>query len=191
MGTADEAMAQAKRPITGLAGRYGHPLHPALVALPIGAWLASICFDIASHLVAEPAALAEGSRWLIGLGVLGAVAAAMVGFLDLLGLPPGTRVFRVALWHMSLALTATAGYGAGFGLRGAEPAAPVPVGLLALSAGALLILGAAGYLGGDLAYRYGVRVADQATQAEGYQPAAGGTSTTGGTAATTDTKETH
>jgi hypothetical protein len=30
------------------------------------------------------------------------------------------------------------------------------------------VLGVSGYLGGKLTYRYGVRVADEVTQAEGY-----------------------
>jgi uncharacterized membrane protein len=168
-----QPIEQAKRPVTGLAGRYGHPLHPALVALPIGAWVASFAFDLASHLVSDPAALVEGSRWLIGLGVLGALVAAAVGFLDLLGLPAGTRVFRTAIWHMALMLAAVAGYGVGFLLRGtgpADPAGPVGWGELALSAATLAILGIGGFLGGTLAFRYGVRVADEATQAAGYRP---------------------
>ncbi|MFE8990795.1 hypothetical protein ACFYMI_23785 [Streptomyces collinus] len=35
------------------------------------------------------------------------------------------------------------------------------------------VLGLSGYLGGKLAYRYGVRVADENTQAEGYTPGRG------------------
>jgi uncharacterized membrane protein len=31
------------------------------------------------------------------------------------------------------------------------------------------VLGVSGYLGGKLAYRYGVRVADEATQAAGFR----------------------
>lgn len=162
------SMDQAKRPITGLAGRYGHPVHPAVAAVPIGAWVASFIFDLASHMVSAPAALATGSRWLIGIGVLGAVAAALLGFLDLLGLPPGTRVFRIALLHLSVMLAVVAVYAVGFALRGAEPTAPVPAGPLALSAAGLAALGVGGYLGGTLAYRYGVRVADEQTQATGY-----------------------
>lgn len=162
------AMTQAKQPVTALAGRYGHPLHPALVSVPIGAWVASFLFDLGSHLD-HATALATGSRWLIGLGVLGAVAAAMLGALDLLGLPPGTRVFRTALAHLGLALGATTLYAIGFFLRGQEPVAPVPPGPLVLSGVALASLLAAGYLGGRLAYRYGVRVADESTQAEGYR----------------------
>jgi uncharacterized membrane protein len=37
-----------------------------------------------------------------------------------------------------------------------------------VSAVALAALAVSGYLGGQLAYRYGVRVVDEATQAEGY-----------------------
>ena len=49
-----------------------------------------------------------------------------------------------------------------------NPPGPVPVGPLTLSVISLLALAAAGYLGGMLAFRYGVRVADETTQAEGY-----------------------
>jgi uncharacterized membrane protein len=164
-----EPREQAKRPVTALAGPYGHPLHPALVAVPIGAWIASFVFDVASHIVDDGRFLAEGSRWLIGVGVLGALAAASVGFLDLLAIPTGTRVFRTALVHMSINLTVTAAYVVGFVIRGSHPNSPVPFGPLALSAVALAALTVSGYLGGELAYRYGVRVADEGTQAVGYR----------------------
>src|SRR5688500_17935778 len=99
-------MDQAKQPVTALAGPYGHPLHPALVAVPIGAWVASFVFDIASHVAQRPF-LVEGSRWLIALGVIGALAAAMVGFLDLFAIPTGTHAFRTGLLHMSINLGVT------------------------------------------------------------------------------------
>jgi uncharacterized membrane protein len=163
-----DALEQAKRPVTALAGPYGHPLHPALVAVPIGAWIASLVFDIASHLVGDPAFLTQGSRWLIGLGVLGALAAAMVGFLDLFAIPTGTRAFRLALLHMSINLAVTVAYAIGFVIRGHSGTGPVGAAALALSAVALAALAVSGYLGGELAYRYGVRVADETTQARGY-----------------------
>ena len=31
--------SRAKRPVTVLAGPYGHPFHPILVTVPIGAWV--------------------------------------------------------------------------------------------------------------------------------------------------------
>jgi uncharacterized membrane protein len=163
----------AKRPVSAaLAGPYGHPFHPILVTVPIGSWVASLVFDVGSHLINDPAFLAQGSVWLIALGVLGAMAAAMVGFLDLLAIPTGTRAFRTGLVHMGLNLAVTVAYVGNFLWRRADETHPGPVaiGPLGLSVISLLALAAAGYLGGKLAFRYGVRVADEATQAEGYQP---------------------
>ncbi len=164
-----DAMAEAKHPAGIIAGRYGHPVHGPLVAVPIGSWVAASVFDIASHVVSTPEPLAEGARWLLAIGVVGAVVAAGAGFIDLFRLPPGTRVFRTALLHMSLALTVTALFAVSFLLR-LDLTAPVPLPPLILSLVSLAVLVAVGYLGGTLAYRYGVRVVDEATQAEGYRP---------------------
>jgi uncharacterized membrane protein len=160
-----------KHPVSAaLAGPYGHPFHPILVTVPIGAWAASLVFDIASHLVASPAFLTAGSTWLIGIGIAGAVAAALVGLLDLLAIPTGTVAFRTGLVHMSLNLIVTAAYGLGFMWRQhLDPAAgPVAAGPLLLSVAGFAVLGLSGSLGGRLAYRYGVRVVDEAVQAEGF-----------------------
>lgn len=162
---------QAKHPASAmLAGPYGHPLHPILVTVPIGAWVASLVFDVASRLVADPGFLVQGSAWLIGLGVLGAVAAALVGSLDLFGIPTGTPAFRLGLVHMTLNLTVTAAYAVNFGLRqyGDDQPGPVAAGMIALSAASIIALAVSGYLGGELTYRYGVRVADETTQASGF-----------------------
>ena len=164
----DDPQHRAKRPVSMLAGSYGHPVHPILVTVPIGAWVGSLVFDVAAHLSADPAAAAQGSLWLIGLGVAGALAAAAAGFLDLLAIPPGTRAFRTSLAHMALVLAVTFAYVAAFGWRmGDDAVSPAQT---ALSVVALAGLTAAGSLGGKLAYRYGVRVADETTQAEGFVP---------------------
>lgn len=163
----------AKWPVSAaLAGPYGHPFHPMLVTVPIGAWVASLVFDVGSRVVATPEFLTRGSMWLITLGVIGAVVAAMVGALDLLAIPTGTRAFRTGLAHMGLNLAVTAAYTGNVLWRQAGDGRPGPVaiGPLTLSVVSLVALAAAGYLGGKLAFRYGVRVADDATQAEGFQP---------------------
>ena len=160
---------QAKRPVSVLAGPYGHPFHPILVTVPIGAWTASLVFDIASHVTAGPGFLAQGSLWLIGVGVIGAVLAACFGVLDLFALPERTRARRTAVIHASLNLIITAAYAAGFAWRyKAVHPAPVPAAQIALSVVSLAALAVSGYLGGKLTYRYGVRVADEVTQADGY-----------------------
>ncbi|HET9143285.1 DUF2231 domain-containing protein [Actinophytocola sp.] len=162
----------AKRPVSpALAGPYGHPFHPILVTVPIGAWVCALVFDISSLVVDDPGFLTKGSVWLIAIGGLGAVLAAMVGLLDLFAIPTGTRAFRTGLTHMSLNLAVTAAYAANFFWRQADYGTPdgVATGPLVLSAVSLATLAVSGYLGGKLAYHYGVRVADEATQAHGYQ----------------------
>ncbi|MFJ8082949.1 DUF2231 domain-containing protein [Streptomyces sp. NPDC096205] len=168
---ADQRQMQAKRPVSALlAGPYGHPFHPILVTVPIGAWVTSLVFDIASHVVDRPGFLTQSSEWLIAAGVIGAVLAAMIGFLDMFAIPTATPAFRTALVHMTLNLLVTAAYAVNFLWRHADytNGASVGVGKLALSAISVAVLGVSGFLGGKLAYRYGVRVADENTQAEGY-----------------------
>ncbi|MGY3205881.1 DUF2231 domain-containing protein [Streptomyces sp. TE5632] len=170
---ADEAQLQAKRPVSAsLAGPYGHPFHPILVTVPIGAWATSLVFDIASHVVSRPGFLTQSSEWLIAVGVIGALPAAMVGFLDLFAIPGRAPASRAALVHMTLNLLVTAAYAVNFLWRYSDHTGGGSVGLdrLVLSALSVAVLGVSGFLGGRLAYRYGVRVADENTQAEGYTP---------------------
>jgi uncharacterized membrane protein len=165
----DASMQNAKQPVTAaLAGPYGHPFHAMLVPVPIGAWVISLVF--ASRVVGDTSALAEGSLWLIGIGVLGALAAATVGFLDFFSLPARTVVRRTAIIHLSLNLTITAAFALNFWWRRDLGTDDVTTGPLVLSALSVAALAVSGFLGGTLAYRYGVRVADEDTQAEGYRP---------------------
>ena len=171
MTTPIPAALPAKRPRTPLAGPYGHPFHPILVTVPIGAWVASLVFDLASRLSGEPVVFAKGAFWLIAVGLVGAAAAAMLGFLDLFAIPTGTRAFRTGLLHMTLNLIVVLLYLGGLLLRRGRLEQPdgVAAWLIVGSVVALGILAVSGWLGGRLAYRYGVRVADEATQATGYQ----------------------
>jgi uncharacterized membrane protein len=134
--------------------------------VPIGAWVASFAFDLASRWTSDAEVFATGSRWLVALGVVGAVVAALFGFLDLLAIPGGTPARRTALSHMVLNLLVTGLFIMSFWLRNGT--GPVGWGLIALSAAALALLGASGWLGGKLTYRYGVRVVDEGTQRDGY-----------------------
>ena len=171
-----DVAGDAKRPVSALlTGPYGHPFHPILVTVPIGAWVAGFVFDVASHVVDSPGPLTEGSEWLIAIGILGALAAASVGLLDLFAIPRDTPAFRTGLLHMSLNLIVTAAYVVNFLWREGDyiDGGAVRLGQLVLSALSLAVLGAAGYLGGKLAFRYGVRVADERTQAEGFIPGLG------------------
>lgn len=172
MATPTPAIGPAKQPRTPLAGPYGHPFHPALVTIPIGTWVGSLVFDIASRVSDEDSAMfAEAAYWLIGLGIVGALVAAVFGLLDLLTIPRGTEVFKTALTHMALNLAVVALFAVDFIVRAAqgyEEARSLP---LVLSVVAIGLLGISGWLGGELAYHYGVRVADERTQSEGFREA--------------------
>jgi len=144
-----------------------------LVTVPIGAWVISLGFDIASQVASKPGFLAQGSQWLIAAGVLGAVAAGLVGLLDLVVIPPGTPAFRTACTHMSINLVLIFAYMGNFAwrYRSHSHSGPVDLRMVALSAASVAALAVSGYLGGKLTYRYGVRVASEVTQADGYVPA--------------------
>ena len=160
-----------KEPVTPvLAGPYGHPFHPMLVTVPIGAWVGSVVLDVASR-VRSDASLATGATWLLAIGVIGAVVAASVGFLDLTTIPSGTRAHRTAVLHMVVNLTVTGGFAADLAWRLGLDRGVTPLGPLVLSVVCLFGLGVGGALGGELAYRYGVRVAAEPAQAEGFRSA--------------------
>jgi uncharacterized membrane protein len=90
----------------------------------------------------------------------------------LVAIPSGTRAFRVGLIHMTLNLLITAAYVANFAWRHNTDyveASSVGWGPLAVSVISFAVLGLSGYLGGMLSYRYGVRVAAESVQADGYR----------------------
>lgn len=162
-------LERAKRPRTVLAGPYGHPFHPILVTIPIGAWVASIVFDLMAAFGDEPAAFARGAYWLIVIGIVGALLAAVIGLLDLTVIPRGTKAFRTGLTHMTLNLAVVVLFVVNVVLRGSQGIEDASGAGIALSVVALGLLGLSGWLGGKLAYHYGVRVADEGTQADGFR----------------------
>jgi uncharacterized membrane protein len=172
---ATAAPARAKQPLTKAAGPYGHPFHPILVTIPIGAWVASLIFDIVSRVKSSGStSLEDGAYWLIAIGVIAAVVAALFGLMDLLTIPRRTRALTVGLTHMVLNLGIVALFVADFLWRHSDDSytsAKVHPGQLALSAVGIALLLVSGWLGGMLSYRYGVRVADEVTQGEGFRAA--------------------
>lgn len=163
------AHASSKRPRTIVAGPYGHPFHPILVTIPIGTWVASFVFDIIALVADDPEPYIMAANILILIGLIGAVLAAAVGLLDLSMLERGTAARRTALVHMTLNLVIVVLFLASLLVRWAHGDEDISVIGFILSIVALALLGISGWLGGKLAYHYGVRVADEKMQAEGYR----------------------
>ena len=122
----------------------GHPLHPALVTLPIGAWTSALAADV----LGEPAA----ARKLTALGCVAALPAALAGGVDWVSTDGAQR--RVGLVHAMANDTALILFMLSWrarrrGRRGR--------GLVdGLAAAGVLTVGA--WLGGHLAYAQGVGV---------------------------------
>lgn len=118
----------------------GHPLHPALVQLPVGSWLCAAMLDLGRG--KRPAATA-----LIGVGVATAVPTAAAGLTDYSALHQ--RQQRVGVVHAACNSAALVCYTASLirrlrtGHRGGRL-----LGLLGLT-----MVGAGAKLGGDLTYR--------------------------------------
>ena len=160
----------AKHPVNAAAaGPYGHPYHPILITVPVGTWIASLIFDIGSKVVDDPGYLTRGSEWLIAIGVIGAVLAALAGLMDAATIPKGTPAKKTAGLHMSLNTLVLAAYVVNWFWRvNSSSTGSVHNGQLILNIVSIVVLTVSGTLGGQLAYRYGVRVVDERTQSTGY-----------------------
>ncbi|MDQ1084824.1 putative membrane protein [Microbacterium proteolyticum] len=167
-GASFPAMRAAKVPRSLVAGPYGHPFHPVAVTIPIGAWSSSLVFDLLGLAADDPRSFAAGSRRLIVIGLVGAVGASVLGLMDMSRIPKGTPARRTALVHLALNVTAMVLFTLSLVARMLD-LARVPMVAFLLSLIASSGLGVSGWLGGKLAYRWGVRVADENTQREGFE----------------------
>ena len=131
-----------------------HPIHPMLVPIPIGCWILSFVCDLVFVLGAGATHWATVSFWAMLGGLIGAVAAAIPGVLDMLSLRGAPR--KLALTHMGLNITIVLLYAMNFGMRvngGAIAGLP-----LAFSIAAIALLGISGWLGGHMVYVHRVAV---------------------------------
>jgi len=133
----------------------GHPLHPILIPLPIGLWIFSIVSDLIFKLGFGGPVWNEVAFYTLGGGIVGALIAALPGFIDLTDLQnPKTK--SIAIWHMFINLLAVALYCVNFWLRmHRAPGDTLPI---ALSVGGIVLIIISGWLGGELVYVRGVAV---------------------------------
>lgn len=144
---------------------FGHPLHPMLTDIPIGAWTVTLAMDGIETLTGR-AERNTGADIALGAGILGAVASAMTGAAQwqyTIG-----RQRRLGLSHALLNVAALGLYSASLvyrlnGKRGAGK-------LTALIGYGFMAVGA--YIGGDLAYgqRLGVTHIPEQEIPEDWQP---------------------
>ncbi len=121
---------------------FGHPLHPALTDIPIGAWTTTLVLDAVAA-ARDDEALAKAADITLATGLVGAAGAALTGVTDWSDTYGKER--SVGLLHGLLMVATVATYSAALGARlsGARSAGAALGG-----AGYALLLGAA-YLGGE------------------------------------------
>jgi nitrite reductase/ring-hydroxylating ferredoxin subunit/uncharacterized membrane protein len=133
----------------------GHPLHPVLTDVPVGAWTIALVLD-ALESISGRDDLGPGADAAVGIGLAGALAAALAGVTDWRETDGGAR--RLGLVHGLLNTGATALYSASLVCRG-RGARSAGRGYAALG---YAVAGLSAYLGGHLVYaqRIGVNHAE-------------------------------
>ncbi|XXY53559.1 DUF2231 domain-containing protein [Sorangium sp. So ce269] len=140
-----------------LHGKFlGHPLHPVLVTIPIGAWSCALVLDLAG--IGGGRKVHRGADATAAIGLAGAVAAAAAGLADWSTTLGSAK--RIGFVHGAMNVAIAGLYGASLASRA--------VGLrslgIALSTTGFGLAGASGWLGGELIYRYGVGVSNDACE---------------------------
>ncbi len=130
-----------------------HPIHPMLVSLPIGLWIFALITDIVFRANGR-AVWATVTYFGIAGGIIGALLAAIPGFVDILALKP-SPVKKIAIWHMVINLGAVILFVINLILRTNAPASTAPFVLTII--GVLFIL-VSGWLGGQMVYVHGLAV---------------------------------
>ena len=133
-----------------------HPIHPMLVVLPLGLWVAALVFDVIYAITGHPS-LRTAAFWNVGAGVVGALLAAIPGFVDWYGMTG--RAGRLATYHMLLNLGAVAIFAVNWFVR--TRVASGSSWPLILSIVGVIGVGISGWLGGELVYVHRVGVEEE------------------------------
>ena len=131
----------------------GHPIHPMLVPIAIGGFVLSAAADVACLVTGRADPWNAFALYAMVGGIVGALAAALPGLVDLLSLPAGA-VRKTAVTHMSINLLVVALFICNAWMRwGGGKDLQVP---MMLTAVAILLLLVSGWLGGKLVFEHGV-----------------------------------
>jgi len=135
-----------------------HPIHPMLVVFPIALWSFSLLCDIIYHSGSHNLFWKGIAFFSILCGIVGALAAAIPGFIDYLAIRD-PQAKRVAMIHMILNLIIVVLFIFNLGMRFSAPADPdQQLFATILSVVGVLLMAVSGWLGGSLVYIHHVGV---------------------------------
>lgn len=131
-----------------------HPLHPMLVAFPIGLWaFALVCDVVAAGGAAGP--WRAVALYSIGGGIVGAVLAAVPGLIDYFSIEEAAMK-RIAIFHLLVNVCALLVFAVNLWSRLVLP--PTSLVPLILSIIGVVGIGVGGWLGGEMVYVKGMAV---------------------------------
>ena len=139
----------------------GHPIHPMLIVLPLGLFVAAVVFD-AVYLWRGSPAFATAAYWNIAAGIVGGLLAAVFGAIDWFAIRAGTRAKRIGLLHGGTNVVVVLIFAVVWLMRGDAPDTAPTTNLFLLEVVALALGSVAVWLGGELVDRLGVGVDDGA-----------------------------
>jgi uncharacterized membrane protein len=139
----------------------GHPIHPMLIVLPLGLFIAAVVFD-ALYMWRGSPTFATVAYWNIAAGVVGGLLAAVFGLIDWFAISAGTRAKRIGLLHGGSNIVVVLIFAVVWLMRGNTPDATPTTNLFFLEIVGLVLGSVAGWLGGELVDRLGVGVDDGA-----------------------------
>jgi uncharacterized membrane protein len=137
----------------------GHPMHPMLIVLPIGFFIATLLFDVIFWSTGN-AMFATAALWLLGAGLVGAALAAITGLIDFMGdqrIRDLSDAWQHAIGNVIAVLVQLFSF---YWRYRNGPAGVVPVGLV-LSLITVGIILFTGWKGGEMVYRHRVAVYDE------------------------------
>jgi len=136
-----------------------HPLHPALVHIPVSMWISSLAFDVLGLIgIANRGVMANLAFYAILLGLLVALVAIPTGIADWLGIRKEKPAWTLGVFHMALNWIASLAFAVSLGLRSVEGSPPDTTAFVLSFTGVGVLLVSA-YLGGRMTYAYGISVA--------------------------------
>ncbi len=134
-----------------------HPIHPFLVAFPIGLFITSFAFDLIGVIGDHPSVWAAGWYCIVA-GLCVSLLAAIAGAVDLFAIvPPNSSGRSRGYKHALLNVVMLAIFIAVAVYRDGPDAAPDGTSLV-LSAIGIVVLATSGWLGGTLVYRNQIAV---------------------------------
>ena len=145
-----------------LQGKWlGHPLHPALVHLPVGAWCSACVLDAIALAGAPNLEIARLALYFVGAGLFVALLAVPTGIADWSGIKREKPAWKLGLWHLVLNAIAALVWCGNLGLRlpALHSAEPVTRPILLTSVLGTLLIAGSGYLGKLMVYDHGISVA--------------------------------